>query len=542
MKINRLKIGARLGAAFGIVVVLMIGTALVSTRTISRSVEEINAIVNERYALIAASNEIKNNGFRASSVLNSLSWASTPEQRKRYIDDYTLVRNQNNDAYTRLQSLLLDEQSKALFREQTQARSEYGESVKKFFDRIAVDSQAEARAVYDGEMTRLQDKYYALVDKMVKFQANEMTAKVANIVDEGGRAKAQTAILSLFAVLSALITGWLMTRSITRPIQEAVKVAEAVADGDLTRQLDTGGTDEVSRLLGALGRMTASLNRIVTSVRNSTYTITHASHEVASGNMDLSSRTEQQASALEQTAAAMEQLTSTVRQGADSALQANRIASDASAVAVQGGDAVDQVVSTMNAINASSHKVVEIISVIEGIAFQTNILALNAAVEAARAGENGRGFAVVAGEVRSLAQRSAVAAKEIKALIDDSVRHVGVGSKTVEQAGETIRRVVRSITDVTAIVGEMSLSSQEQSDGIEQINRAITQMDQATQENAALVEESAAAAQALRDQASELSQLVASFRLDDNAQTLSAGNQKVFTGSLDTAAGVPVIG
>ncbi|AUT65041.1 methyl-accepting chemotaxis protein [Paraburkholderia terrae] len=539
MKILRLKIGVRLGAAFGIVILLMIGTALVSARSISRSVEETNTIVNEQYALIAASNAIKNNGFKASSILNSLSWANTPEQRDRYINDYTIVRNQNNDAYARLQSLLLDEQSKALFKEQTQARAEYGESVKKFFERIAADSQVEARVIYDGEMTRLQDKYYALVDKMVKFQANEMSVKVANVVDEGGRAKTQMAFLSLFAILSALVTGWLIARSITRPIQEAVKVAEAVADGDLTHRLDTKGTDEVARLLRALGRMTNSLNRIVINVRNSTDTITHASHEVASGNMNLSSRTERQASALEQTAAAMEQLTSTVRQGADSALQANRIASDASAVAIQGGDAVNQVVSSMNSINASSHKVVEIISVIEGIAFQTNILALNAAVEAARAGENGRGFAVVAGEVRSLAQRSAVAAKEIKALIDDSVRHVGVGSKTVDQAGETIRRVVRSITDVTAIVGEMSLSSQEQSDGIEQINRAITEMDQTTQENAALVEESAAAAHALRDQARELSQLVAAFRLDERAQTLGA-EKEALTGKLAPSIGTLV--
>lgn len=539
MKILRLKIGARLGAAFGIVILLMIGTALVSARSISRSVEETNTIVNEQYALIAASNDIKNNGFKASSILNSLSWANTPEQRTRYINDYTIVRNQNNDAYARLQSLLLDEQSKALFKEQTQARAEYGESVKKFFERIAADGQVEARVIYDGEMTRLQDKYYALVDKMVKFQANEMSVKVANMVDEGGRAKTQMAFLSLFAISCALVTGWLIARSITRPIQEAVKVAEAVADGDLTHRLDTEGTDEVARLLRALGRMTNSLNRIVINVRNSTDTITHASHEVASGNMNLSSRTERQASALEQTAAAMEQLTSTVRQGADSALQANRIASDASAVAIQGGDAVNQVVSSMNSINASSHKVVEIISVIEGIAFQTNILALNAAVEAARAGENGRGFAVVAGEVRSLAQRSAVAAKEIKALIDDSVRHVGVGSKTVDQAGETIRRVVRSITDVTAIVGEMSLSSQEQSDGIEQINRAITQMDQTTQENAALVEESAAAAHALRDQARELSQLVAAFRLDERAQTLGA-EKEALTGKLAPSIGTLV--
>ncbi|WP_175770767.1 methyl-accepting chemotaxis protein, partial [Burkholderia anthina] len=236
--------------------------------------------------------------------------------------------------------------------------------------------------------------------------------------------------------------------SITRPIRSAVVLAEAVAGGDLTHRLDTTGKDEVSRLLAALGKMTDSLNVIVGSVRTGTHAITLASQEVASGNMDLSTRTEQQASALEQTAAAMEQLTSTVKQNASNAQQANQIAGDASAVAVRGGEAVDRVVDTMNTINASSRKVVENSSVIEGIAFQTNILALNAAVEAARAGENGRGFAVVAGEVRSLAQRSAVAAKEIKALIDESVDQVDTGTGIVEQAGDTIRQVVKSITAV----------------------------------------------------------------------------------------------
>jgi methyl-accepting chemotaxis protein len=230
--------------------------------------------------------------------------------------------------------------------------------------------------------------------------------------------------------------------------------------------------------------------------------------------MDLSSRTEQQASALEQTAAAMDELTSTVKQNADNALEANRVASDASVIAGRGGEAVNRVVDTMGAINASSREIVNIITVIEGIAFQTNILALNAAVEAARAGEHGRGFAVVASEVRSLAQRSAVAAKEIKTLIDNSVGLADTGSQTVEEAGQTIREVLSSISRVTSIVGEMSISSREQSDGIGQINQAVTQMDQVTQENAALVEESAAAAQSLRDQAAELTQLVASFKLD----------------------------
>nr|WP_254226754.1 methyl-accepting chemotaxis protein [Burkholderia gladioli] len=512
-----MKIGVRLSAAFGIVVALLIGTTLLGVRNIESSVVRMNGIVSQRYSLIASSTQIKNNGYKASGILSNLLLATNADQAKKYMDDYAVIRKLNADTYAKFEKQLTDEQSKALFRSQFQARSDYGQSVKKFFSLIAANNQEAARDVYQGEMARLQDDYYTLVDKMVDFQAGEMSADVDKATAEGRRAKLQMGIIALCALLISVFTAWFITRSITRPIRSAVVLAEAVAGGDLTHRLDTTGKDEVSRLLAALGKMTDSLNVIVGSVRTGTHAITLASQEVASGNMDLSTRTEQQASALEQTAAAMEQLTSTVKQNASNAQQANQIAGDASAVAVRGGEAVDRVVDTMNTINASSRKVVEIISVIEGIAFQTNILALNAAVEAARAGENGRGFAVVAGEVRSLAQRSAVAAKEIKALIDESVDQVDTGTGIVEQAGDTIRQVVKSITAVSSIVNEMSASSLEQSDGIEQINHAITQMDQVTQENAALVEESAAAAQALRSQADALASTVAAFRLDGDA-------------------------
>ncbi|NHH81507.1 methyl-accepting chemotaxis protein [Burkholderia gladioli] len=517
MKISDLKIGVRLSAAFGIVVALLIGTTLLGVRNIESSVVRMNGIVSQRYSLIASSTQIKNNGYKASGILSNLLLATNADQAKKYMDDYAVIRKLNADTYAKFEKQLTDEQSKALFRSQFQARSDYGQSVKKFFSLIAANNQEAARDVYQGEMARLQDDYYTLVDKMVDFQAGEMSADVDKATAEGRRAKLQMGIIALCALLISVFTAWFITRSITRPIRSAVVLAEAVAGGDLTHRLDTTGKDEVSRLLAALGKMTDSLNVIVGSVRTGTHAITLASQEVASGNMDLSTRTEQQASALEQTAAAMEQLTSTVKQNASNAQQANQIAGDASAVAVRGGEAVDRVVDTMNTINASSLKVVEIISVIEGIAFQTNILALNAAVEAVRAGENGRGFAVVAGEVRSLAQRSAVAAKEIKALIDESVDQVDTGTGIVEQAGDTIRQVVKSITAVSSIVNEMSASSLEQSDGIEQINHAITQMDQVTQENAALVEESAAAAQALRSQADALASTVAAFRLDVDA-------------------------
>ena len=304
---------------------------------------------------------------------------------------------------------------------------------------------------------------------------------------------------------------------VATPLGKAVKVAQAVAAGDLTSRIEVHTTDETGLLLQALQTMNANLGRVVGDVRHGTDTIATASGQIAAGNHDLSSRTEEQASSLEQTAASMEELTSTVKQNADNARQANQLAASASEVAVRGGAVVSQVVDTMSAINTSSRKIVDIIAVIDGIAFQTNILALNAAVEAARAGEQGRGFAVVASEVRSLAQRSAAAAKEIKSLIDDSVGKVESGSRQVGEAGKTMEEIVASVKRVTDIMGEIASASQEQTQGIEQINQAITQMDQVTQQNAALVEEAAAAAGSLQEQAGSLVQAVSQFTLNGDA-------------------------
>ena len=294
---------------------------------------------------------------------------------------------------------------------------------------------------------------------------------------------------------------------------DAAEIANKISDGDLTLHIHTEPGDTAS-LVYAFKRMRDSLTHTIANIKSSADTIATASSEIASGNLDLSSRTEQQAGSIEETASAMEELTSTVKQNADNARQANQLAVSASEVAVQGGAVVGQVVDTMGSINDSSRKIVDIISVIDGIAFQTNILALNAAVEAARAGEQGRGFAVVASEVRSLAQRSSAAAKEIKTLIDDSVAKVDIGSKLVQQAGETMNEVVASVKRVTDIVGEISSASQEQSAGISEVGQAITQMDEGTQQNAALVEQAAAAAQSLQDQAATLANLVGRFKLD----------------------------
>jgi methyl-accepting chemotaxis protein len=320
-------------------------------------------------------------------------------------------------------------------------------------------------------------------------------------------------IVGLIVVVSLLLAMW-VARMISRPLEHAVVIAGRIAEGDLGAEIKPESKDETGALMLSLKTMNDSLLNIVGRVRNGTDAISTAASEIAAGNMDLSSRTEQQAGSLEETAAAMEELTSTVKQNADNARQASQLSDSASSVATAGGGVVGDVISTMHAINASSKKIVEIISVIDGIAFQTNILALNAAVEAARAGEQGRGFAVVASEVRSLAQRSAAAAKQIKELIDNSVTNVDTGSKLVQQAGEKMNEVVASVRRVTDIVAEIAASSQEQSTGIEQINHAVAQMDEVTQQNAALVEQAAAAAQSMQAQAAQLSGAVDFFKLN----------------------------
>ncbi|MDP1557312.1 MAG: methyl-accepting chemotaxis protein [Nitrosomonas sp.] len=320
-------------------------------------------------------------------------------------------------------------------------------------------------------------------------------------------------ITVILGVLLACIIGWMLIRAIVGPLNEAIAVANAVASGDLTSRIDVNSTNETGQLLLALKLMNDNLVDLVGKVRTGTDSIAIASAEIASGNADLSQRTEEQASSLEETASSMEELTSTVRQNADNARQANQLASSASDVAVKGGAVVGQVVQTMSSINASSKKIVDIISVIDGIAFQTNILALNAAVEAARAGEQGRGFAVVATEVRTLAQRSAAAAKEIKELIGDSVSKVEDGTRLVDEAGTTMDEIVSAVKRVTDIMAEIAAASQEQSSGIEQVNQAVTQMDEVTQQNAALVEEAAAAAESMQEQAQTLTQAVSVFRL-----------------------------
>ncbi len=349
---------------------------------------------------------------------------------------------------------------------------------------------------------------------------------VDDVKSEVAKMRWQILGATLLLALVVFAFAWVVARRIKQALDKAIGVSEQIAAGNLTVKIEIDSEDETGHLLESLKEMNEGLAKIVGEVRTGADSIATATEQIAAGNADLSQRTEEQASALEETASSMEELTSTVKQNADNAQQANQLAISASGVAVKGGDVINKVVRTMESITDSSRKISDIIGVIDGIAFQTNILALNAAVEAARAGEQGRGFAVVAAEVRSLAQRSAAAAKEIKTLIEDSVSKVQDGSRLVEEAGHTTQEIVTSIKRVTDIMAEISAASLEQSSGIEQVNTAITQMDDVTQQNAALVEQAAAAAESLEEQALQLVQVVTRFKLDEDAQPQKVATEK----------------
>ncbi|MCP3658106.1 methyl-accepting chemotaxis protein [Herbaspirillum sp.] len=513
MNIKNIKISARLAACFGILVAVMCLIAGVGMQSLHSISKASRIVVEDRYVKIALVMEIRENVNSAARNLRNAMLGRNPDEAKRYLDRGAANSAKTTESMNQIEKLISTPRGKELFKAIQDARATYSTSRDKLRELILQQKKEEATEVLFNEVIPKQDRYFDVLNDFVAFQRTLMDESVAEGQQTSDSAIALMLELSAVAILLCVLAAWWVTRSITRPLNEAVDVASAVAQGDLTVQIGETTRDETGKLLASLKAMNQNLHRIVSEVRTGSDTINTASSEIASGNLDLSSRTEEQAGALEETASAMEELTSTVKQNADNARQANSLAATASDVAVQGGSVVGQVVQTMGEINEASRKIVDIISVIDGIAFQTNILALNAAVEAARAGEQGRGFAVVASEVRTLAQRSASAAKEIKALIDDSVSRVDNGSRLVEQAGATMSEVVASVRRVTDVVAEISAASNEQSDGIEQINHAIVQMDEVTQQNAALVEQAAAAAQSLQEQSGRLVETVSIFKL-----------------------------
>ncbi|MBS0341484.1 MAG: MCP four helix bundle domain-containing protein [Proteobacteria bacterium] len=512
-----MKIGARLGLGFAVVLLLMASLAYVGYARMHSNNRYFEELVQDHNVKTALSNEMERQIANIARASRDLALTNDTDIRKSLIQGIEDARRQYNEARDRLQGMLATDDARKVMDGIVKAQGEARPAVSKAIELGVAGKNAEAAEVIVKEATAPQLRQLQAIHAMVELQerqSKEMLEKAGADYVSG-----VTLVFALTgaALILSVAMAFLITRSLTRQLggepDYAANVAHEIAAGNLTVGVHLRPGDKSSMLV-AMKEMRDGLARIVGEVRNGTESIASASKQIASGNLDLSARTEEQASSLEETAASMEELTSTVKHNADNARQANDLAATASSVASKGGLVVSQVVETMGAINGSSKKIVDIISVIDGIAFQTNILALNAAVEAARAGEQGRGFAVVASEVRSLAQRSAGAAKEIKALIGDSVEKVDAGSRLVNQAGEAMEEIVASIRRVTDIMGDISAASQEQTAGIEQINRAVTEMDSVTQQNAALVEEASAAAQAMEDQAAKLTQTVSAFKLD----------------------------
>ena len=517
MKLSHIKIGPRLALAFGTMLVFIVLLATSGWYSLSSIKARIDVVTQENFVKIKSANDMRQAlGTVAESVRNSLLFEDA-QYRERQTQQIKTARELTNVSLDTLGKLVRSNEAKKMYADILVLRDQIRPLMSNVITLVGSGKTEEAKVFLRDSVQGPQDAWQKALTELVELLESQNREAVAQMHEEYQRSIA----IALGSVLAALLAGaglaWSITRSIVRPMRQAVMVAQAVAGGDLTSRIEVVSRDETGELMQALKDMNDALRRIVGQVRTGTDAIATASSEIASGNLDLSARTEQQAGSLEDTASSMEEMTSTTKQNADNARQASVLAASASQVAQKGGAVVAQVVDTMGDINTASRKIVDIISVIDGIAFQTNILALNAAVEAARAGEQGRGFAVVASEVRNLAQRSAAAAKEIKVLIGDSVEKVDFGSKLVGQAGSTMNEIVDSVQRVTDIMSEISCASTEQGSGIEQINLAIGQMDTVTQQNAALVEQAAAAAQSLQEQSAKLAQVVSVFQLQETA-------------------------
>jgi methyl-accepting chemotaxis protein len=514
VNVNNIKISVKLAIGYGILVLL---TTLIGAFTwvkLAGIQTSFEAVTENRLPKVVAVYEVRENINIAARAMRNMLLVGDPAEAAKEKERIESTHRAIGERLDKLQATIVSSAGRQTLDKVIEARKAYDAQQLKFIELAVSGKKEDATKLLLSELRKAQQDYFAASDELLKFLRARMDESSLEAHDGIRSTVMASALAVIVAVVLAIALATWIIRSISQPMNRAIGVARDVAAGNLSTPIVTGGTNETGQLLQALLEMQNSLSQVVSNVRNSSESVATASAEIAQGNNDLSARTEQQASALEETAASMEELSSQVKQNADNARQANQLAATASTVAVRGGEVVGRVVDTMKEINNSSRKISDIISVIDGIAFQTNILALNAAVEAARAGEQGRGFAVVASEVRSLAGRSADAAKEIKVLIGASVERVEHGTTLVDEAGTTMTEVVNSIRRVSDLVGEISSASTEQSAGVAQVGEAVTQMDQATQQNAALVEQMAAAASSLKAQAGDLVQTVSVFKLD----------------------------
>ncbi|OZI47330.1 hypothetical protein CEK29_00820 [Bordetella genomosp. 5] len=510
---KNLKLGTRLAAGFAVLLAMMIVMCVVglySLADINRAVDNVTHQSLTKDRMVNDWSRFIHTGVTRTTAIAK---SSDPSLAGFFTQDAAASTAQASKLQQQIEPLIQGDAEKQVWAGIGKARTEYLSSRDRIFKAKQEGNVELAERIFTQEYLSASRRFIDLITQLSDMQRADIDAQAVSIESSYNVANLWMIVLGAIAVLSGLALSILLTRSITRPLADAVRVARTVADNDLTSRITATSKDEIGELMHALESMNNNLALTVTRIRAGVENIASASGQIAAGNTDLSSRTEQQAASLEETAASMEELSSTVKQNAESARQANQLAAAASDTASRGGSTVSEVVSTMSAISSSSVKIADIVSVIDGIAFQTNILALNAAVEAARAGEQGKGFAVVAAEVRTLAQRSAQAAKEIKTLIEDTVQKIGQGSDSAARAGATMQEIVSSVQRVTDIMGEIAAASAEQADGIEQVNRAVAQMDEVTQQNAALVEEAAAAAGSMQDQAADLRGAVSAFKL-----------------------------